>query len=136
MTINLLRIEGGYTFEMDKKGLQSQLSTIAKKKIDDFEALPEGFYDLTPDDPIFYGQKHELIVFPNGEGVYRHMGGESKSVGEAIKNERTDRLGTSGTINLPQQEFAISVYSKIPDTNDIKLYNLVLFSDGPNPPKE
>lgn len=134
MTIKYISIENGYTID-PSKDVERQRAEINKLPA---RRLPKGDHNLTPKDRVLFpDQTISITVFPNGEALYRvRYSPGAEPVGTYLASDKKEvRFGDIDT-NLPRQSREITIAAKVPGSKAIKVFGIIKYSKGPNPPKK
>jgi len=133
MTIERLRFENGQDFNFTEQDPIAWAVGIICANLDRVQALPEGEYDLTPASWTRNTHRHNLIVRPDGDAIYRLISLDRRA---GIVDFSTNSTGfiPGGKIQLlPQDTSMLFVASPSREGGGIQVHDIIFHLPGPSP---
>jgi hypothetical protein len=133
MTIERLHFEEPQQFRLDGQDPIAWAVGVIAANFDSIQELPEGEYDLTPSSWKRNASKHNLIVRPDGDGIYR-MIPLYKDTGVLDTSKNPGQFVPGGkTQLLPQDVGLMFISSPSRERSSIQVHEVIFHIPGPSP---
>lgn len=133
MTIERLHSEEGFPLD-SKKPAEEQIKKIVGDNKASVETLSEGVYDLTPKWWTKHLMTHALKVLENGSAIYKATPRE-KGIGVINLDQGGFNQFKPGEhiAYMPRDTNTIMVGGPLKDKKTIGVYEIIIYTPGPNP---
>lgn len=133
MTIEQLHFENGQAFNFTEGDPMAWAVSMIIANLDKVRILAEGEYDLTPASWTRNTHRHNLIVRPDGDGIYRAIPLDMRGGFVDFSTTPTGFIPGGKMQLLPQDASVMFVANPSREGRSVEIHDIIFHLPGPSP---